>query len=136
MKFSIRLVLAAVGILIALGFVLLSCSQEKSPTTGSVSCRTCHEKFYQLWSNSFHGLAMQPYTAELAQKHLTSQAKPISIGKVSYQAEIEGKAGYVREKGPDGERKYEIQQVMGGKNVFYFLIPLGPGATPGPSVGL
>jgi hypothetical protein len=28
--------------------------------TGSVSCRKCHEKFYQLWAPSHHGLAMQP----------------------------------------------------------------------------
>lgn len=27
----------------------------------SQSCRECHERFYQLWSTSFHGLAMQPY---------------------------------------------------------------------------
>ena len=32
---------------------------------GSVSCRECHEKFYQLWSTSMHGLAMQPYTPNL-----------------------------------------------------------------------
>ncbi len=127
MRVSARKRLLGAGILIALGLGLISCSQEKTPYKGSVSCRTCHEKFYQLWSNSFHGLAMQPYTAELAQKDLSSQAKPISIGKASYQAEIEGKAGYVREKGPDGERKYEIQQVMGGKNVFYFLTPLDRG---------
>jgi len=25
---------------------------------GSASCRECHEKFYQLWSTSRHGLAM------------------------------------------------------------------------------
>lgn len=27
---------------------------------GSASCRTCHERFYRLWSTSFHGLAVQP----------------------------------------------------------------------------
>lgn len=41
---------------------------------GSVSCRQCHEKFYQLWSTSRHGLAMQPYTAEFAKQNLTPQA--------------------------------------------------------------
>lgn len=127
MKLSGKLGLIIAGVLIVVGFGLLSCSKEKSPYTGSVSCRSCHEKFYQLWSTSFHGLAMQPYTPELAQKDLSSQAKPISIGKAGYQAEIEGKVGYVREKSPDGERKYKIQQVMGGKNVFYFLTPLDRG---------
>ncbi|MBM3853616.1 MAG: hypothetical protein FJ399_10725, partial [Verrucomicrobia bacterium] len=27
---------------------------------GSQSCRECHERFYNLWSTSHHGLAMQP----------------------------------------------------------------------------
>ncbi len=27
---------------------------------GSKSCRECHERFYKLWSTSYHGLAMQP----------------------------------------------------------------------------
>ncbi|MGZ6219990.1 MAG: hypothetical protein ACXWMV_08330, partial [Syntrophales bacterium] len=46
--------------------------QEKKPSpkvqgfVGSASCRQCHEKFYQLWSTSRHGLAMQPYTADFA----------------------------------------------------------------------
>ena len=42
---------------------------------GSRSCIECHEKFYQLWSSSFHGLSMQPYTAAFAKAKLTPQAK-------------------------------------------------------------
>jgi len=33
---------------------------------GSASCRECHERFYQLWAPSRHGLAMQAFSAELA----------------------------------------------------------------------
>jgi hypothetical protein len=69
------------GVLIAAGLGLSSCSKEKTPYTGSVSCRSCHEKFYQLWSTSFHGLAMQPYTAELAREKLSPMSKSIAIGK-------------------------------------------------------
>jgi hypothetical protein len=127
LKWSVKLGLVIAGVLIAVGLGLSSCSKEKTPYTGSVSCRSCHEKFYQLWSTSFHGLAMQPYLAELAKKQLSPQEKPISIGKASYQADIEGKTGYVREKGPEGEKKFEIQHVMGGKNVFYFLTPMEKG---------
>ena len=127
MKWSVKLGLAMVGILMAFSLGLSSCSKEKTPYTGSASCRSCHEKFYQLWSTSFHGLAMQPYTAELAGKKLSPMSKSIAIGKASYQADIEGKNGYVREKGPEGEKKYEIQHVMGGKNVFYFLTPVEKG---------
>ena len=127
MQKSIHLRLMIAGILIAAGLGLNSCSKEKSPYTGSASCRSCHEKFYQLWSTSFHGLVMQPYTEELAKKYLSPQAKAVVIGKADYQADIEGKTGYVREKGPDGEKKYEIRHVMGGKNVFYFLTAMDKG---------
>jgi tetratricopeptide (TPR) repeat protein len=115
------------GLLLVLGLGLFSCSKEKSPYTGSASCRSCHEKFYQLWSTSFHGLAMQPYTEELAKKQLSPQAQPLIIGHASYQADVGGKAGYVREIGPGGEKKYEVRHVMGGKNVFYFLTPMDKG---------
>ncbi len=41
-------------------------ASEPNGFAGSVSCRKCHEKFYKLWSTSFHGLAMQPYTSDFA----------------------------------------------------------------------
>ena len=44
-----------------------------APYAGSSSCRECHEKFYQLWSTSKHGLAMQPYTLGFAAIQLTPQ---------------------------------------------------------------
>ena len=31
---------------------------------GSSFCRACHQKFYELWSTSHHGLAMQLYSPE------------------------------------------------------------------------
>ena len=107
--------------------------QEKKPSlkvqgfVGSASCRQCHEKFYQLWSTSRHGLAMQPYTAEFAKKSLTPQAKEIKIGKYSYRADITGESGWVVEKGPKGEKKYKIEHALGGKNVYYFLTPFPRG---------
>ena len=36
---------------------------------GSASCIECHEKFYKLWSTSFHGLAMQPYRQSWPQRN-------------------------------------------------------------------
>jgi tetratricopeptide (TPR) repeat protein len=96
---------------------------------GSVSCRECHEKFYQLWSTSFHGLAMQPYTPQFAKVKLTPQKKDIVIGKSSYEAEISGDKGWVIEKGkwPWNRKKYQIEHVLGGKNVYYFLTPMERG---------
>jgi Tfp pilus assembly protein PilF len=94
---------------------------------GSVSCRECHEKFYQLWSTSKHGLAMQPYTADFAKKNLTPQAKEVKIGKSSYRADIAGETGWILEKGPKGQKKHRIEHALGGKNVYYFLTPFPRG---------
>jgi hypothetical protein len=116
------------------GLGLKSVLAAKSPATpaakgyaGSVSCRECHEKFYQLWSTSRHGLAMQPYTAEFARKELTPQGNEITIGKASYRADISGATGFVRERGAGKEQKYRIEHLLGGKNVYYFLTPLEKG---------
>ena len=92
---------------------------------GSASCRECHEKFYQLWSTSFHGLAMQPYTAELAKTKLTPQKTEIVAGKYRFRADLQ--KGVVIERTAEGEKRYPIVQAMGGKNVFYFLTPLERG---------
>ena len=70
---------------------------------------------------------MQPYTAAFAKAKLTPQEGDVAIGKRKYRAEIGDGAGCVRETGPDGERKYPIAHVMGGKNVYYFLTPLERG---------
>ena len=108
-------------------------TKEKNETpkskgyAGSVSCRECHEKFYALWSTSYHGLAMQPYTAKLAQEKLTLQTSEISIGKYKYRTDIRGKAGYIVETDSKGTKKYKIEHIMGGKNVYYFLTLLEKG---------
>ena len=103
-------------------------SGEKSPAyTGTTSCRKCHEKFYKLWAPSHHGLAMQPYTGELAKQSLTPQAKDVVIGDFRYRTHIKGEDGWVRESGPDGDKKYRIVHALGGKNVYYFLTPMEKG---------
>ncbi len=95
----------------------------KPALAGSVSCRECHEKFYQLWAPSHHGLAMQPYS--IARTNLVPHKDWISVGKVRYQADIE--SGEVRAVGPEGKETHRIEQVLGGKNVFYFLTPFRGG---------
>jgi tetratricopeptide (TPR) repeat protein len=93
---------------------------------GSQSCRECHERFYQLWSTSFHGLAMQPYTEALAAEKLTPQKNDVVIGAFRYRAEI-GR-GYVLETGIDGAViQHPMAYALGGKNVFYFLTPMERG---------
>jgi len=92
---------------------------------GSGSCRECHEKFYTLWSTSFHGLAMQPYTAELARTKLTPQTNEVVAGQYRFRADLQ--KSEVTERTSTNETRYPIVQAMGGKNVFYFLTPLERG---------
>jgi len=92
---------------------------------GSASCRECHERFYQLWSTSMHGLAMQPYSASFAMEKLTPHQGDIAIGEAKYRADID--EGVVIETDRTGTKKFQIAHVLGGKNIFYFLTPLSKG---------
>ena len=98
---------------------------DRSGYAGSGSCRECHGNFYALWSTSFHGLAMQPYTAELARTRLTSATNDVVAGKYRFRADLQ--TGSVIERNGTAEQRYPIAQTMGGKNVFYFLTPLERG---------
>jgi hypothetical protein len=94
---------------------------------GSSECRMCHEKFYQLWAPSHHGLAMQPYTESFAQAHLKPQLEEIVIGQYRYRAVTDEGAGFVIESDSEKQTKYPIVHVLGGKNVYYFLTSLEKG---------
>jgi len=98
-----------------------------SAYSGTQSCRECHERFYQLWASSHHGLAMQPFTAELFQEKLAVQDRSLSIGNYEYRVEFDGKRGWIRESGPEGDKEYPMVHAMGGKNVYYFLTSMDRG---------
>jgi tetratricopeptide (TPR) repeat protein len=98
---------------------------ETNQWAGSQSCRACHEHFYQLWSTSFHGLAMQPYTTELAKSKLASQKQEVVAGKYRFMADLN--KGVVIERTEKSEARFPIVQAMGGKDVYYFLTPLERG---------
>ncbi len=91
--------------------------------TGSGGCRECHEKFYQKWSSSWHGLAMRPFTVAFARENLAAQKAPIEVRGRTYRIEIGSETAAVRERGPDGEKLYPVEHVLGGKNVFFLLTP-------------
>jgi len=73
------------------------------------------------------GWRCNPYTAEFASKELIPQVNDIKIGESTYRADLSGATGWVLEKGSNGEKKYRLEQVMGGKNVYYFLTPMEKG---------
>ncbi len=95
---------------------------------GSSFCRACHQKFYELWSTSHHGLAMQLYSPEFVRVAELTDGLPIRIGDVTYKAEITEKGGWIVEQSNGNEEhRYPIEQALGGKNVYYFLTPLERG---------
>lgn len=94
---------------------------------GSASCRDCHATFYEKWSTSRHGLAMQPVTAQFVQNALTAPTDDLQVGQYRYRADFSGRTPCVREQGPDGQKTYSIAHVLGGKKVYYFLTPLERG---------
>ncbi len=125
-----------VQILFALGLCLNNAAEakQKSQSTvfseqyaGSRSCIKCHEAFYELWSTSHHGLAMQAFNTEFARKELGGGSDEIVVGKKRYRAVIDGKNGWICERSGDGEKRYAIEHAMGGKNVYYFLTPMQKG---------
>jgi len=119
--------IAALLFLLCLPIATQAPAEENRPSVyaGSTSCRECHERFYQLWSTSKHGLAMQPYTLGFAAIQLTEQQGEITIGKEKYRADIV--EGVMIETGQKGRKEYKIEHVLGGKNVFYFLSPFKKG---------
>ncbi len=102
-------------------------SASSTDYSGTQSCRECHEKFYRLWAPSHHGLAMQPYSAELFQTKLTPPAGNLAIGDSSYRVESEGNQGWITETGPKENKRYPMIHALGGKNVYYFLTSMDRG---------
>ncbi len=108
-------------------------SRKSAPTVGvnryvgSGSCRQCHERFYQLWSTSHHGLAMQPFTPDFARRNLIECTHLVKIADHDYQARWDNQGGYLLDRWKDGEQKHSILHVMGGKNVYFFLTQLERG---------
>ncbi len=94
---------------------------------GSASCRSCHERFYQLWSTSHHGLAMQRYSPVLARNAELTDSSAIRIGDANYKAEVIDNTGWIVEQTAAGERRYPMEFTLGGKNVYYFLTSLDRG---------
>jgi len=134
--FAGALVGIVLGVLSLGGALVLFAETQKTQETqdsvrqgyvGSSECRSCHEKFYQLWASSHHGLAMQPYTESFAEANLKPHLEEIVIGEARYRAVIDEGPGFVVESMSGKQKKYPILHVLGGKNVYYFLTPLEKG---------
>ena len=113
-------------------FVLYSCKNrnadsvvaESSDTySGSVSCRECHENFYELWAPSHHGLAMQPITTDFIQNKIQLGQDEIFMEGAYYKAAKKDTGLIIQERNGDKITDYDVLWALGGKNVYYFLTP-------------
>jgi tetratricopeptide (TPR) repeat protein len=94
---------------------------------GSSDCLACHERFYELWSTSHHGKAMQAFSAAFA-RTLIPMEEPQDVRGVKFFIELNGSGGVMHQTDPDGTKKtYPVLHALGGKNVFFFLVPLEQG---------
>jgi Tfp pilus assembly protein PilF len=92
---------------------------------GSEKCQVCHGEFYQQWSTSQHGLAMQAYTPEFARLNLIIPDAPIAAGHSHFAVKTGPQGGWMEEAG--SAQHLPILYALGGKNIYYFLTELDRG---------
>ena len=130
---SNRTIVGLCAMVFLAGLVWVACSRndragsDPSGYSGTQSCRECHEKFYQLWAPSHHGLAMQPFTAALFREKLSPHDEALEIGAARYRVEFDGKKAWIKESTKDSTKQFPLAHAMGGKNVYYFLTPMDRG---------
>lgn len=88
---------------------------------GSISCRECHERFYNLWASSHHGTAMQPITANFIKTLAELNQEAVNMEGASYKAVAKDTLLFIREQKDGVLLDYQVLWALGGKNVFYFL---------------
>jgi len=124
--FSNKFLLLLTVIATATGSHALDFNQQ-GEYMGSSDCLSCHERFYELWSTSHHGKAMQAFSAAFA-RTLEPMKEPMNVRGDTFFIELNGSGGVMQQIGPDGTKKtYPVLHALGGKNVFFFLVPLEKG---------
>ncbi len=115
-------------LLILISTLQIGCTREQRwpGYVGSSSCRECHEDFYQLWSTSHHGLAMQPVTPELVASTLTPLEQAIEVEGKLYSVDLKHRKIIETTDGKVTAR-FPMLHAMGGKNVIFFLTMLERG---------
>ena len=64
---------------------------------GSRNCRECHERFYNLWSPSHHGKAMQPVADVLKNHELVLPNTSLKVGDKWFKVSLENDTLYMIE---------------------------------------
>lgn len=139
LNFSIFFPTAIIGIAVILLMAVTQCKQDRIPEeevtadnyAGSRSCRECHERFYDLWSPSHHGTAMQPIENVVSHDGLIEPVSPIKVGDHWFDVIIDSTTLSMIEKDAQTSTKkinqYTAKWVLGGRNIYYFLTPFEGG---------
>jgi Tfp pilus assembly protein PilF len=113
--------------------ILIGCSASALDFTdqgeylGSSQCYRCHEAFYEKWSTSHHGKAMEAFSASLAQS-LEPMKEPIQVGGEKFIVVFDDQGGLLKSVSECGEEtEWRLRHSFGGRNVRYFLIPTEKG---------
>ncbi len=96
--------------------------------SGSMSCKPCHEEFYELWADSYHGLAMQDVSPDFINENILKFNQRIRVGTDTFLVSHENDSLIFTELMRSGEiNRYPAIHAMGGKYIYYFLTPLSRG---------
>jgi len=122
-------ILAAISLVLAAG-ALSSCGssddrpwQETAEFTGSEACRPCHEDFFELWVDSYHGLALQEVDSGFFPRQLTPQEQSLTVNGSEFRFD---RVSVIENRNGD-TLNYPVKYAMGGKNVYYFLTEMERG---------
>ncbi len=125
--------LGKISIFITIIFLLASCisktSQDsaQSDYSGSESCIECHQEFYELWSPSHHGKAMQAVNKKFLKENKLPMSGRFMLEGKNYETTLEDSTLVLFEYDGDNINKFVAEWALGGKNVYYFLTPLEKG---------
>jgi len=116
-------------LLVGLALFTTNCKTEDRAEmySGSAICRECHERFYELWAPSHHGLAMQGIDSTFIQNELTFSDNSAEIQNYKFEAVNRGDSLIIIETKDNTAKEYPILHALGGKYIYYFLTPFENG---------
>ena len=117
-------------LLITLGFIMSNCQDNNSstePYSGSSQCRECHERFYELWAPSHHGLAMQGVDSTFVSDKIVVNSTEVEVQGFFFKPILRNDSLIMIERKGDHEKEYPAIHVLGGKYIYYFLAPFEKG---------
>ncbi|MBT4409608.1 MAG: hypothetical protein HOC82_07165, partial [Bacteroidetes bacterium] len=121
--------LSPILLLLGMPILLSECKTEKEAEmyAGSSSCIECHERFYQLWAPSHHGLAMQGVDSTFIVNELNFTKAEAEIQGFMFSAFVRNDSLIMLEQKEEIKREYPVIHALGGKYIYYFLTPFENG---------